>query len=341
MHRDLVGKISHTKNNDWRQKNMLNFDEFTALVTERIGEYLPDVKIEEVKVTKVKKVNQELTGMMIMKEGENTCPNIYLEGFYDSYHRGMSMDSVLREVADMYNESYQKIPNVSIVSDFSDKDYILENVYLTLVNRAQNEDLIDECPHMDIEGMPDIMGIYRVSVNGLNTDDVASYRLDNNALDKTDVSIEELERVAMKNTKRMFPPMMENLCDILARNRPAGQTMDVPENDMLKIISNEKNLYGATAVLYTDELTELAESLGENLILIPSSIHEFLAVPDNERFRAEDFCSMVQDVNMNMLYLSERLSNNIFYFNKDTREYSQLTHVDRRLDDDFSMDKVV
>jgi hypothetical protein len=64
-------------------------------------------------------------------------------------------------------------------------------------------------------------------------------------------------------------------------------------------------------------------------------------VPDNERFRAEDFCSMVQDVNMNMLYLSERLSNNIFYFNKDTREYSQLTHVDRRLDDDFSMDKVV
>jgi hypothetical protein len=189
--------------------------------------------------------------------------------------------------------------------------------------------------------MPDIMGIYRVSVNGLNTDDVASYRLDNNALDKTDVSIEELEIVAMKNTKRMFPPMMENLCDILARNRPAGQTMDVPENDMLKIISNEKNLYGATAVLYTDELTELAESLGENLILIPSSIHEFLAVPDNERFRAEDFCSMVQDVNMNMLYLSERLSNNIFYFNKDTREYSQLTHVDRRLDDDFSMDKVV
>jgi hypothetical protein len=160
-------------------------------------------------------------------------------------------------------------------------------------------------------------------------------------LKQTGISVDELENVAIENTKRLFPPLMENLTAALARNRPDGDKVALPSDNMIKIISNERNLNGATAVLYTDELEEVADSLGENLILIPSSVHEFLAVPDNGRFKAEDFCDMVQEVNMNMLYLNERLSNNIFYFDRDTRVYSQVTHIDRRLDDDVSMSKVV
>jgi hypothetical protein len=318
---------------------MFDFQEFTEAAQKDIGNYLPDVDIEEVRIAKVNKVNMELTGIVIMREGENTSPNIYLEGFYEDYRRGRSLEDVFSDIADTYIRSYQEIPKVSIVSDFSNREYILNNVYMAIMNKEQNEGMLSEVPYKEIEGMPDVVGIYRVRVNAPDSDNIASYRLSGFNLEQASITADELEQVAMENTKRMFPQVVKNLNDVLSEH---SNGMPTPQGaNSLYVITNDCGIYGATAVLYEDELSEFAESVGHNLILLPSSVHEFVAMLDDGTVNVNDMCEVVQSVNMTVLNLSERLSNNVFYYDKDAREYSQLTHIDRKLDcvDDAYMDK--
>jgi hypothetical protein len=112
--------------------------------------------------------------------------------------------------------------------------------------------------------------------------------------------------------------------------------MPVVEESGLYVITNKFFSEGASAVLDKDKVAELADKLGNNLMLIPSSINEFLAVADNGNIEAEKMAEMVEEINRNVVRLDERLSDNVFLFDRQTREYSQLTNSDRRLDEKFS-----
>ena len=72
--------------------------------------------------------------------------------------------------------------------------------------------------------------------------------------------------------KEMFARdgMPQEIADMMIAEIPPEQTMWV--------ISNEKGINGAASMLYENELHELAESLESDLYILPSSVHEVIAV---------------------------------------------------------------
>lgn len=99
------------------------------------------------------------------------------------------------------------------------------------------------------------------------------------------------------------------------------------------LISNCRALYGAYEVfLNPDILAGIAEKENANLYILPSSIHETLVMLGS-RSDMEYISSMVQSVNREQVLPEERLSNNIYLYNRNTGNIEQLTDIRLNLTD--------
>lgn len=56
---------------------------------------------------------------------------------------------------------------------------------------------------------------------------------------------------------------------------------EMPEDQQMYVISNDKGINGAVSMLYEDGLHDLAEKLGSDLFILPSSVHEVIAISAN------------------------------------------------------------
>ena len=118
--------------------------------------------------------------------------------------------------------------------------------------------------------------------------------------------------------------MPQEIADMMIAEIPPEQTMWV--------ISNEKGINGAASMLYENELHELAESLESDLYILPSSVHEVIAV-SSDMGSPEMLAQMVVEVNMQEVSLDERLSNQVYHYDKDLRKLTLATDTpNKRLD---------
>ena len=77
-------------------------------------------------------------------------------------------------------------------------------------------------------------------------------------------------------------------------------------------------MYGAASILYEDHLHELSEKLGTDLYILPSSTHEVIAISSNFG-SPEELAEMVYEINMDQVDINDRLSNQVYHYDKDLR----------------------
>ena len=81
----------------------------------------------------------------------------------------------------------------------------------------------------------------------------------------------------------------------------------------LYVISNECKMKGASAILNKEALAQFARSHNtEDIIIIPSSIHEMLLVPYTEDMDLDYFSAMVREVNNTEVRPEERLTDRAY-----------------------------
>lgn len=87
------------------------------------------------------------------------------------------------------------------------------------------------------------------------------------------------------------------------------------EKDMIVLTS--RNLeYGAAMLLNTPELKKLADRFNSDLYLLPSSVHEILAVRTDQNRDISLLMDMVQDANQTVVRDEDYLSDCIYYFDR-------------------------
>ena len=85
-------------------------------------------------------------------------------------------------------------------------------------------------------------------------------------------------------------------------------------------------------MLYEDKLHALAEDLETDLYIMPSSLHEIIAVSASMG-DPNELAQMVAEINMDQVSLEERLSNQVYHYDKDLRKLSLATDTpNKRLD---------
>ena len=90
-------------------------------------------------------------------------------------------------------------------------------------------------------------------------------------------------------------------------------------------------------MVYDDVLQDVANRVGENVYVLPSSIHEFLAVPESVCDPA-DLSEMVCSINRDTVNQEDRLSNQVFFYDRQARELKQVSDVPIKgiRDEDFT-----
>ena len=97
-------------------------------------------------------------------------------------------------------------------------------------------------------------------------------------------------------------------------------------------MTNESRNWGAASVLYKGKLQSLAERFGTDLYMIPSSVHEMLITEANPEL-LEQLEKTLFEVNQT-IELEERLSNEVYMYDRKTGSITQVTDSPHKMLDD-------
>ena len=288
----------------------------------------------EVRVESVDKVNRKLDGLSLLANNGKTMisPTLYINDMYEKYLKTEDLQATLREAAEAMDEVFKEatIPPLDIST-------AKDNIIFQLVNTMQNEDLLKNLPHRDFQ---DLSIIYRWVV-GVEQQGISSVVINNHVAESLGMGEEELFKAAAENTRRILPPVVQSMNEVMrdmfvADGMPkelADLMIGEQEPEMtMWVISNERKIEGAASMLYEDKLHSLAEKVGTDLYILPSSVHEVIAV-SVEMGEPEELARMVAEINMDQVDLSERLSNQVYHYDKDLRKITLATDTpNKRLD---------
>lgn len=307
---------------------MISYETFKEMVMTQISDYLPEeYRNREVLSETVQKINRTKDSIYLAPQDETgQIPIIYIDDMYENYVRTEDFPKVMRICADYMCIS----PDVKKAQiKLQPKEEMKQQIVFQLINHDQNTELLQSLPHRDME---DLSIIYRLIIEkGQNG--VSSAVVDKKIAEELGVTEEELFTLAKENTERIFPSVVCPLSELL-RKRLIEEGMseelydvmlaDVPENNGMYIITNQNQMNGAAAILFDRNLDKLAEVFQTDVYLLPSSIHEMIAV-SADSVKPEILAEMVAEVNQYGVCLEEQLSNQVYLYDRNKRTISLAT----------------
>lgn len=304
----------------------------------------------QVEINRVMKNNSvAYDGLVIFKEGNYVSPNIYLNQYYPSYQEGASLEQIVDEIMKIYSES--EVEKAAIQSQFEFEfsyEALKDHIFFRLINYGRNKKLLEEVPHIRFLDLA-------ITFHCLMKQDetgIGTIRLMNEHLEAWGVTVKELMRLASENTKRLFPPrirsMQDVLKDIFAEEYLYQQLQAEEEGELLGssqqceqearehleqmdqeksmevdpmpmyIMSNKTGINGATVMIYKNEIKNFAYQLDTDFFILPSSIHEVILVPYGMGTDIKALQKMVMEVNASEVPEEEVLSDHVYIYHRDT-----------------------
>lgn len=293
-------------------RRKMNFEEFKNAVMNSIKNWLPDTfGSSEVSVSVVTKNNDvKLTGLLIKKVGSAMAPMIYLESFYKEYEGGKGMEQILQKIAKVrMDHDDTDLVDMNMVSELSGcQDKIMPR----LIGGNWNKDILENRPHVMIS---DLAVTFVIDL-GMHEEGSMTIPITNEMLKIWGASSEELYAIAIKNledSEGVFVTMFEMLTGLIGDAVPKDM---IPE-ESLYVLTNESKIHGASMLLNKKLMTKVIERVGKDFYIVPSSVHEVLIVPRNDKMRISDLDYLVRDINESQVDVPDRLSDHIYRYTEE------------------------
>lgn len=285
----------------------MEIDVFAQKVRDALRKELGEEYSVELK--EVKKNNGVLLrGLTILGREGNVVPTVYLETFYAAYEDGVPFSEVLRRIHEIYSE---EMPRGKIDMEFFRTFCkVRDRICYRLIRIKGNEALLKEIPHVEFLDLA-VCFYYAFSSASLGEGSILIYH---SHMSLWGVRTQDLMRLAVENTPRLFParlsPMSEILNEISDVRGEGVPARDIP----LTVLTNERRIHGAACILYPEILSRLGEKCGKGIYIIPSSIHEVLLLERSEEEKPAKLKKMICEVNRTHLAPEEVLSDNLYLY---------------------------
>ena len=188
---------------------MMNYEIFKEVVKEKFMDYMPEkFKGMELVAEPVEKVNVTLDGIILREEGRNISPTIYINDMYKKYQECGDLEQTLMAACDFMERAYEQTPVVDVDSIMRDAN---EKIVFQLINTEQNKTFLEQVPHREFQ---DLSIVYKVIISA-DKDAVQSSKITNEFAKRLGMSEEQLFKCAAENTRRLFPPVVRSMNDIM------------------------------------------------------------------------------------------------------------------------------
>ena len=78
------------------------------------------------------------------------------------------------------------------------------------------------------------------------------------------------------------------------------------------------------------EMDEIAEKLGGDFVVLPSSVHETIILPLNEDMDCNTLDSMIQEINAGVVDKKDKLSDHAFQYDSENHELVRMDKMQER-----------
>lgn len=315
----------------------MNYESFKQYVADHIRDFLPqDYNVHEINIMEQRKNNNVIWDALSIKGDRNIVPAIYLESYYQAHTDGVSMDAILQKIADVYMESMEQVGNFT--ADEFQYEKIKNGIFVVVQNAEMNRELLEEVPH---EIRDDLALLYRVNVE-LSNGEKGSVLIHNTHLRSWGIDEKTLKEVAWNNMHDNYPPEFSTMSNVL-RSVGYDEMSVATELVEMYVLSNKDKHYGAAYMFDTEVMNRIAEGIGGDIVVIPSSIHESILLKKQEDTDFDILREMVKEVNRTQLHPTEILSDEVYQYSRDTQTLSRVVAVSQEeipMPDKVSMEEM-
>ncbi len=279
-----------------------------------------------------------LHSILIMKEGENISPSIYLNQYYEAYKCGKNVETIAKEIVENYYQCREKKDVFLTEFDLSFVHF-KEKIFYRLVNYKENQELLETAPYVPFLDL----AITFYCLVEKSEEAIGTLHITNDLLKEWNVEKKEILQLAMKNTPILFPVKIstideivgdllrkdiENLIfyyehsgledNILEKTKEYfGVVLENLEKNRevpIYVVTNTLGINGAATILYENVLEEFSSQCQSDFYILPSSIHEVLLIPYSRKFEKEELKNMVNEVNQTQVPKEDILSDEVYLY---------------------------
>lgn len=289
----------------------MNYEEFKKKMVEVVNGAFEDSGFSLVKTNPTILANGVMRETYMFcettHEKEKVVPIIYPEEEYKHFiNSDMSFEEVMELLVTSLSKEGRGMKTQKQVDlkKLSDLNYVQNHIFVRVLNMDKNKELLKNIPHR----LWNDLAVYCEIIVMENQDGTqGSVKVSNSLLKGLGISEYELFKMAYANTQKGG--------FVVTRFEEINPLLALIANDEVPMLvcTNKKKIKGANFILFGDQLKMISDQMGGgNFIILPSSIHEVICIPDNE----EDsfFIDVVKDVNRTSVEPEEVLSDTSYRY---------------------------
>lgn len=312
----------------------MDFNQFVDEVKGGIKLFLPrDYEDAQVRVEEMRKLNENYLGITILKEDQVIAPTFNLNQLYEMYQSDpeVSMESIMRNITEVVLDS----PDQFELESITEYENAKEKLFIRVSSAEKNEEMLQNIPHQMRE---DLAITYHLAIS---IDDVGmgSTTITNEMLKHYGINEEQLHADAMENSSSIRPvqvmvmgsmleQLMEMESEVILRDEPVQDIAEtiskgMERGDPMFIITNLQKVDGASVIFYPEVMDQIGEGFQGNFLILPSSTHETLVIPDDGTFDYKSLEEMVQTINASEVSPEEQLSDHVYHYDVKDRVFER------------------
>ena len=276
---------------------------------EEVVKVLKEMNIPyELDTADVIKINDaHFYGVVFSREGVGKT--IYVNDFAET-------DASATEIAEMILtacETSTDVPPLELIGDLkADQPIseISENLYVALVGDDRNSEFLNQVVSKSVgSGLSYIAQIRYAAGEGFMMTTVTKELAEANNWD-----IDEIFTRAIANSAEKDPAILFGMNDALFMGEKANLLESEEESAAeMMILSNRSGVYGAAAMFLPGVIEKVHDKIRESFFAIPSSVHEFIVIPESSGMTMPALNAMCREANQTVVRYNEILSDNVLY----------------------------
>lgn len=250
-------------------------------------------------------------------------PIIYLNNFYPQFAEGtMSMEDCTKAIIDLREKNECSEKEKLCAMAMMNWDVIKDSVYPILISTERNQELLDG---LVTDTLLDLSVVYIIRFM-IEENEFGNIKINKSLFEHYGVTKEELHEQALCNLKNdgyRLRDMDEVIGHFFTPEDKVEPKMEssnftLMEPGKMYVLTNASMLYGAAGILDKSFLQKI--SGGMDFLILPSSVHETIILPVDEKIDGEEFDNMVAEVNATQVNTEEQLANHSYYYDAQAGE---------------------
>lgn len=280
-------------------------------IMQLVQERMPDIRISLIRVEKNNGSIKQ--GFQIFGKGKTSGFTVYQENLEAECGNSFTAEKAADYICRTVERESGVVIDPEEVRNWETAKY---KVHKKVVNYERNSSRLPAVVHRRYLDLAEVYYLnIPVSGKGWGTGEIPVRMLEEWGIPEEELAVRA--EAGMEADGYCVQPIQEFLSDVF----PSEGLLPADSPDMgMYLILNRRSEYGAGVLSSRKLMKKLMEQIGEDCYILPSSVHELLALPCSQKFSVKELQELVRSVNRDAVSLEDFLSDSVYFCHMDTGE---------------------